>query len=55
MIGNLSVGLKQHAVQLFEVGRLECDHLETLIHELRNIDEGEDGGEGMRFSMKMTS
>ena len=49
MIGNLSVGLKQHAVQLFEVGRLEFDHLETLIHELRNIDEGEDGGEGMRF------
>ena len=46
MIGNLSVGLKQHAVQLFEVRRLECDHLETLIHELRNIDEGEDGGEG---------
>ena len=46
MIGNLSVGLKQHAVQLFEVGRLEFDHLHTLIHELRNIDEGEDGGEG---------
>ena len=51
MIGNLSVGLKQHAVQLFEVGRLECDHLETLIHELRNIDEGEDGGEGKGIIM----
>jgi len=46
MIGNLSVGLKQHAMQLFEVGRLEFDHLETLIGELRDIDEGEDGGEG---------
>jgi len=46
MMGNLSVGLKKHAVSMFEVGRLEHDQIESLISELRNIDEGESGAEG---------
>jgi len=35
MMGNLSVGLKKHAVSMFEVGRLEHDQIESLISELR--------------------
>ena len=46
MMGNLSVGLKKHAVSMFEVGRLEHEQIESLIDELRNIDEGESGAEG---------
>ena len=35
MMGNLSVGLKKHAVSMFEVGRLEHDQIDSLISELR--------------------
>ena len=37
MMGNLSVGLKKHAVSMFEVGRLEHDQIESLISELRRV------------------
>ena len=37
MMGNLSVGLKKHAVSMFEVGRLEHDQIESLISELRQV------------------
>ena len=35
MMGNLSVGLKKHAVSMFDVGRLEHDQIDSLISELR--------------------
>ncbi|KAF8567607.1 hypothetical protein P879_01533 [Paragonimus westermani] len=44
MMGNLSAGLKPHAVTMFEVGKLSEDSLEAFLIELDNlssIDEGE--------------
>ncbi|TPP64359.1 hypothetical protein FGIG_06420 [Fasciola gigantica] len=44
MMGNLSAGLKPHAVTMFEVGKLCDDSLESFLTELDNltsIDEGE--------------
>lgn len=44
MMGNLSAGLKPHAVTMFEVGKLCDDSLEAFLTELDNltsIDEGE--------------
>ncbi|VDP88016.1 unnamed protein product [Echinostoma caproni] len=44
MMGNLSAGLKPHAVTMFEVGKLCDDSLESFLAELDNltsIDEGE--------------
>lgn len=44
MMGNLSAGLKPHAVTMFEVGKLCDDSLESFLTELdnlTNIDEGE--------------
>ncbi|CAL8106410.1 unnamed protein product [Calicophoron daubneyi] len=44
MMGNLSAGLKPHAVTMFEVGKLSDDSLEAFLSELDNlskIDEGE--------------
>ena len=39
MMGNLSVGLKKHAVMMFEVGRLEHDQIESLAEELRAFED----------------
>ncbi|KAG5449380.1 Protein fam91a1 [Clonorchis sinensis] len=44
MMGNLSTGLKPHAVTMYEVGKLSDDALESFLAELDNlssIDEGE--------------
>lgn len=44
MMGNLSAGLKKHAVTMFEVGQLRDDQIDALTEELRLIDDyGADG------------
>lgn len=44
MMGNLSAGLKKHAVTMFEVGQLRNDQIDALTEELRLIDDyGADG------------
>ena len=50
MMGNLSAGLKRHAVTMFEVGQLRHDQISALIEELRQIDDsGVDGQAQMYF------
>ena len=50
MMGNLSAGLKRHAVTMFEVGQLRHDQITALIDELRQIDDsGVDGQAQMYF------
>jgi len=47
MMGNLSPGLKNHAVTMFEVGKLTDESLDSLVAELERVPQGEDGeGEG---------
>ncbi|XP_076341540.1 protein FAM91A1 isoform X2 [Tachypleus tridentatus] len=48
MMGNLSVGLKSHAVTMFEVGKLADESLDSFISELEKVaDVGE--GEARRY------
>ena len=47
MMGNLSPGLKCHAVTMFEVGKLSDESLESLVIELEKVPTGENAiGEG---------
>jgi len=52
MMGNLSPGLKSHAVTMFEVGKLSDESLDTLLVELSkisNINIEEEGIEAERY------
>ena len=47
MMGNLSPGLKNHAVTMFEVGKLSDESLDSLVSELEKVsDAAEVEGEG---------
>ena len=47
MMGNLSPGLKNHAVTMFEVGKLSDESLDSLVAELEKVsDAAEVDGEG---------
>ncbi|EEC05739.1 conserved hypothetical protein [Ixodes scapularis] len=48
MMGNLSLGLKSHAVTMFEVGKLSDESLDSFLMELKKVgDAGE--GEAQRY------
>ncbi len=52
MMGNLSPGLKNHAVTMFEVGKLADESIDSLLLELSKISDlnlEEDGGEAERY------
>jgi len=52
MMGNLSPGLKNHAVTMFEVGKLPEESIDSLLLELSKISDlnlEEDGGEAERY------
>ena len=49
MMGNLSVGLKTHAVTMFEVGKLGNESLESLVTELEGISTEDGEGEAARY------
>lgn len=54
MMGNLSPGLKNHAVTMFEVGKLPDESIDSLLLELSKISDlnlEEDGGEAERYFM----
>ncbi len=46
MMGNLSVGLKNHAVTMFEVGKLSDQSLDNFLFELDKISTDEHNNEG---------
>ncbi|CAG0881006.1 unnamed protein product, partial [Darwinula stevensoni] len=49
MMGNLSVGLKNHAVTMFEVGKLSDESLGSLLEELEKVEDLELEGEAKRY------
>ncbi|XP_043227959.1 protein FAM91A1-like [Amphibalanus amphitrite] len=49
MMGNLSPGLKNHAVTMFEVGKLPDESIDSLLTELDNISTEESEGEAERY------
>lgn len=52
MMGNLTPGLKSHAVTMFEVGKLPDESLDSFVSELNKIDEvtlEEEAGEAERY------
>ncbi|KAL3998049.1 FAM91 C-terminus family protein [Acanthocheilonema viteae] len=49
MMGNLSVSLKNHAVTLFEVGKLSDESLDSFVEELQNVKLFMEG-EAQRYS-----
>lgn len=54
MMGNLSSGLKNHAVTMFEVGKLSDESLDSLLLELSKISDSnleDEGGEAERYFM----
>ncbi|XP_054155779.1 protein FAM91A1-like [Oppia nitens] len=54
MMGNLAPGLKNHAVTMFEVGKLADESIDSLLLELSKIGDSEldeDGGEAQRYFM----
>ncbi|KAL1516826.1 hypothetical protein ABEB36_000676 [Hypothenemus hampei] len=46
MMGNLSPGLKRHAVTMFEVGKLQCECLDSFLSELQKVSAIDADGEG---------
>ena len=50
MMGNLSVGLKTHAVTMFEVGKLCDESLDSLVSELERVSTEDGEGEAGRFN-----
>ncbi|XP_065347733.1 protein FAM91A1 [Cloeon dipterum] len=48
MMGNLSPGLKSHAVTMFEVGKLADESLSSLLAELERVEAGGEG-EAQRY------
>lgn len=52
MMGNLTPGLKSHAVTMFEVGKLSDESMDSFVTELAKINEltlEEEGGEAERY------
>ena len=52
MMGNLTPGLKSHAVTMFEVGKLSDESMDNFVSELAKINEltlEEEGGEAERY------
>ncbi|CAL4060121.1 unnamed protein product, partial [Meganyctiphanes norvegica] len=49
MMGNLSQGLKSHAVTMFEVGKMLDEGLDSLIIELDKIERSDSEGEAQRY------
>eukprot|EP00111_Clytia_hemisphaerica_P023891 TCONS_00070365-protein len=49
MMGNLSQGLKRHAVTMFEVGKLSDETMENFVSELEKIEEVANEGEAQRY------
>ncbi|EFX78521.1 hypothetical protein DAPPUDRAFT_53387 [Daphnia pulex] len=49
MMGNLSPGLKSHAVTMFEVGKLSDESLDSLLIELDRICTDDSEGEAQRY------
>lgn len=51
MMGNLSPGLKKHAVTMFEVGKLCDESLDSFLAELEKVSalDGDGEGEARRF------
>lgn len=52
MMGNLTPGLKSHAVTMFEVGKLSDESMDSFVSELAKINEWtleEEGGEAERY------
>ena len=49
MMGNLSAGLKRHAVTMFEVGQVRDDQISALVDELRLIDDSEVDGQAEMY------
>lgn len=49
MMGNLSPGLKNHAVTMFEVGKLLDESLDSLLNELEKISTDDSEGEAQRY------
>ncbi|KAK6641108.1 hypothetical protein RUM44_012810 [Polyplax serrata] len=49
MMGNLSPGLKNHAVTMFEVGKLSDESLDSLLTELEKISTDDSEGEAQRY------
>nr|CDQ02908.1 Bm3808, isoform b [Brugia malayi] len=49
MMGNLSISLKNHAVTLFEVGKLSDESLDSFVEELQNVKLFVEG-EAQRYS-----
>lgn len=46
MMGNLSPGLKRHAVTMFEVGKLQHESLDSFLAELEKVSAMDADGEG---------
>lgn len=46
MMGNLSPGLKKHAVTMFEVGKLSDESLDSFVAELEKVSVLDAEGEG---------
>ncbi|XP_069971183.1 protein FAM91A1 [Penaeus vannamei] len=49
MMGNLSQGLKSHAVTMFEVGKMLDEGLDSLLTELDKIQRSDSEGEAQRY------
>ena len=49
MMGNLSQGLKKHAVTMFEVGKLTDEIMDDFVAELGNIETDLNEGEAQRY------
>ncbi|XP_002155306.4 protein FAM91A1 isoform X1 [Hydra vulgaris] len=49
MMGNLSQGLKRHAVTMFEVGKLTDESLDNFVAELEKIENVTNEGEAQRY------
>ena len=49
MMGNLSPGLKTHAVTMFEVGKLSDESIESLVSELEKVQDADGEGEAARY------
>ena len=49
MMGNLSLGLKTHAVTMFEVGKLSDESLDSLVSELDQVSTEDGEGEAARY------
>jgi hypothetical protein len=49
MMGNLSFGLKNHAVTMFEVGKLNDQMLDNFLNELEKVSVEQNEGEAQRY------